>query len=109
MTRSFLVLLLALSPCLAGADAFAQEIAPLVPSISDDAAKAAPKKSHHKSAATKPGKTQQSAEDAEKAARLEQGRKKFFERSMGFDNGGSDSPVTLQGGNGLTPAAGFKF
>ena len=65
VTRSFLALLIALSLCLVGAVAFAEDIAPLVPSISDDAVKAAPQKSHHKSAATKPSKTQQSAEDAE--------------------------------------------
>jgi hypothetical protein len=96
---------------LAGAAAHAEDGAP--PSEAPIDAPKAPakvKKAAHKNAAAKPGKSQQSAEEAEKAARLEEGRKKFFERSMGFDNGkGSDSPVTLQGGNGLTPAMGMKF
>jgi hypothetical protein len=66
------------------------------------------KKNSHKNG----GATQQTAaprsEDAEKAARLAEGRKKFFERSMGFDNG-SSGPVTLGGENGLTPSMGLKF
>jgi hypothetical protein len=49
-------------------------------------------------------------EEADRAARLEEGRKKFFERSMGFDNGGgADAPITFGGGNGFSPSAGFKF
>ena len=48
----------------------------------------------------------------EKAAHLAEGRKKFFQRSMGFDNGTSyDSPVTLGGSSngGLSPQMGLKF
>jgi len=110
VTRLPFALLLALSLCLAGGTAFATDGAPAAQSApSDSAAKGQPKKGRHKEA-TKAAKSQQSAEDAEKAARLEEGRKKFFQRSMGFDaGGGADSPVTLQGGNGLTPSMGFKF
>jgi hypothetical protein len=50
------------------------------------------------------------SEAAEKAAHVAAGRKKFFERSMGFDNGGaSNSPVSLGDDGRITPSAGFKF
>jgi hypothetical protein len=50
------------------------------------------------------------SEEAEKAARLAEGRKKFFEQSSGFDEGNSNSPLS-GGGNkgGFTPGIGFKF
>jgi len=108
VTRWFIALALALSLCLAGA-AFADESAPPASAALPGAAAKAPSKSRHKTAA-KPAKSEQSAEEADTAARLEEGRKKFFQRSMGFDNGGgADSPATLQGGDGLTPSMGFKF
>jgi hypothetical protein len=52
---------------------------------------------------------QPNSEEAAKAARLAEGRKKFFDRSMGFDNGDGPGPVTLGGSNGLTPGVGLKF
>jgi hypothetical protein len=55
-------------------------------------------------------KSAPSSEAAERAARIAEGRKKFFERSMGFDESGKpDAPVSLDSGNGLAPSAGFKF
>jgi hypothetical protein len=111
VTKFSLAIPLAIALGLAGAAAHAEDSAQL-PEAPIDAPKAPVKaqKAAHKNAAAKPGKSQQSTEEAEKAARLEEGRKKFFQRSMGFDNGASsDSPVSLQGGNGLTPAMGMKF
>lgn len=112
MTRFSFTVALGISLCILGAAAHSEDAAPPAATPSDAAkASAKPaKKTAHKNAAAKSDKSRQSSEEAEKAARLEEGRKKFFERSMGFDNGGgSDSPVTLQGGNGLTPNAAFKF
>jgi flagellar biosynthesis/type III secretory pathway protein FliH len=97
-----------------GASAYADDLAPLPgldqPAAAETAAKPHPKKNVRKSAAAKPAKA--SSEDAEKAARIEEGRKKFFEQSMGFDNGGSssNSNVTLTNENGgISPAMGMKF
>src|SRR5471030_632437 len=93
--------------CLLGSAGFAQDsitIAPLDPAAGPTL-KAPAKKSAHKSKASTVA-VQPTSEADEKAARLAEGRKKFFERSMGFDNGGSDSPVTLGGSNGLTPQMG---
>ena len=112
MTRFSLVLSVVIALCLGVATAHSEDVAPLTPAPSDaPKAPAKPaKKTAHKNAATKSDKPQQGAEDADKAARLEEGRKKFFQRSMGFDNGGgSDSPVTMQGENGLSPSMGWKF
>ena len=111
MIRFSFALSLALALCLGAAAAHSEDAAPLTPAPSDaPKASAKPaKKTAHKNAAARSAKSQQSAEDADKAARLEEGRKKFFERSMGFDNGGSNSPVTLQGENGLSPSMGWKF
>jgi hypothetical protein len=113
VTRLFISLPLVVSLCAFSAAGLAQDSpspAPASPSL-DAPAKAHAKKSAHKSvAATGAGQSKQTSEDADKAARLAEGRKKFFERSMGFDNGpGSDSPVTLGGSGGLTPAMGLKF
>lgn len=47
-------------------------------------------------------------DETEKAARLAEGRKKFFEQSMGFDNGKSGA-VTLTNENGGPPALGLRF
>jgi hypothetical protein len=109
--RLSLALPFAVALGLAGATAYADDSAtPAAAPIDAPKAPAKAKKASHKDAAAKPGKPQQSAEDADKAARLEEGRKKFFQRSMGFDNGGgSSNPVTLQGSEGLTPAMGLKF
>jgi hypothetical protein len=87
-----------------GLASFAQESHPLAPT--DPPAKKILRKSVGQSQKT----AKPSQEEADRAARLEEGRKKFFERSMGFDNGGSaDAPITFGGGNGLTPSTGFKF
>jgi hypothetical protein len=97
----------------AGAASYADDLAPL-PGLDQpaapDAAKPHAKKNAHKSAAAKPAKP--TSEEAEKAARIEEGRKKFFDQSMGFDNGGSssNSNVTLTNENGaISPAMGMKF
>jgi hypothetical protein len=114
VTRLFIALPLVVSLCGFSAAGLAQDSpsppTPAAPAL-DAPAKAHAKKSAHKSvAATGAGQSKQTSEDADKAARLAEGRKKFFERSMGFDNGpGSDSPVTLGGSGGLTPAMGLKF
>jgi hypothetical protein len=111
--RLFIALPLIVSLCALSAAGLAQDNpspAPANPSL-DAPAKAHAKKNAHNSAArTSAGQSKQTSEDADKAARLAEGRKKFFERSMGFDNGtSSDSPVTLGGSGGLTPAVGLKF
>ena len=73
--------------------------------------KAAPKKksSVQRTSTASPG-------DADKAARIEEGRKKFFEQSSGFDNstrwntptaGGSAAPNG--GGADFKPGMGFNF
>jgi hypothetical protein len=72
--------------------------------------KTPPKKGTQKDGAHSTKSAKQAPEDADKAARLEEGRKKFFERSMGFDNGPStNSPITLGGSGGLTPSFGGSF
>jgi hypothetical protein len=89
-------LLIILPLVAAGATAYAEDLAPL-PALDQPAA-------------AKPAKP--TSEEADKAARLEEGRKKFFEQSMGFDNGGSssNSSVTLTNDNGgISPAMGMKF
>lgn len=107
--RLSLALPFALVLGLAGAAAHAEDSATATAPIDAPKAPAKAKKASH-NAAAKSGKPQPSAEEADKAARLEEGRKKFFQRSMGFDNGGgSQSPITLQGDGGLTPAMGLKF
>lgn len=112
MTRFSFALSLAIALCLGAATAHSEDVAPLTPAPADapkTPAKPA-KRTAHKNAAAKPDKSQQSTEEADKAARLEEGRKKFFQRSTGFDNGcASGSPVTLQGENGLSPSMGWKF
>ncbi len=58
--------------------------------------------------AAAPRSAKPDSEEADKAARLAEGRKKFFERSMGFDNGGS-SRITITNDSGGPPALGLKF
>jgi hypothetical protein len=53
--------------------------------------------------------SQPASEEAEKAARLAEGRKKFFEQSSGFENGKSDMPFSFGGSGGATPSIGMKF
>jgi hypothetical protein len=121
VTKFLLALLLTSSLCACSAAVYAQDVPTGVTfgsSTNDDAkpatdAKPAAKKAAHKDAATHSGAhTKQTPEEAERAAHIEEGRKKFFQRSMGFDNGkSSESPVTLQsdGAGGITPAMGLKF
>jgi hypothetical protein len=95
-----------------GVASFAQESHPLAPADPPVAApaKAPAKKIVRKSAGQAQRSAKPTQEEADRAARLEEGRKKFFERSMGFDNGGgADAPITFGGGNGFSPSAGFKF
>jgi hypothetical protein len=99
--------------CVSGSAGFAQDSQS--PANTDKPAgtdsKAPAKHSAHKKAAASPstGKAMslQSADEAEKAARLAEGRKKFFEQSQGFENNDAGGPLSL--GNGGTPSAGFKF
>jgi hypothetical protein len=111
MTRFLLVFLISLPLCVAASSGFGQTNAPLHQSSSADGGeKAHAKKISHKNGPAAGQNGKQNSEEADKAAHLAEGRKKFFDRSMGFDNGGGpDSPVTFDGGNGLTPSAGFKF
>lgn len=104
--------LVAVSFCVAGPASFAQNIQ--TPLFADQSvagsAKTHAKKSVRKSGGATLSTVQPTSEEAEKAARLAEGRKKFFERSMGFDNGSAaDSPISLGDGHGLSPAAAFKF
>jgi hypothetical protein len=103
--------LVCLAFCGLGSASFAQEM--LAPSFADQSATGSPK-AHVRKSVHKNGNAQSTgasaSEESEKAARLAEGRKKFFEQSMGFDNGhASESPVTLGNGNGLSPTTGFKF
>jgi hypothetical protein len=114
MVRPRISLLVGFSLCVFGSAAIAQSDS--TRTNADPAVAAAPKahakKSDHKSANAASSPAQPNSEAAEKAARLAEGRKKFFERSMGFDNGTSyDSPVTLGNGadGGLSPQMGVKF
>ena len=113
MARFLAVVLIGIPLCAIGAGAFAQDTRPLAPTgfLMDAPAKAPVKKGRHKSVEAAGQSAQQNADAAEKAARLAEGRKKFFDRSMGFDSGEStSSPLTMTGGdNGLMPAMGMKF
>jgi hypothetical protein len=119
VTKFFLALVLMSSAFVYGASAQAQDVPTGVTfgTSTDDAKPAADakpaKKNAHKDAALHPAAhTKQTPEEAERAAHIEEGRKKFFQRSMGFDNGkSSEAPVTLQsdGAGGITPAVGLKF
>jgi hypothetical protein len=112
MPRLLFVLLISLPWLAAGSAGFAQTTAPLQQTApaGESANKAHAKKAAHKNGGAAPQNGQQNSEEADKAARLAEGRKKFFDRSMGFDNGGGpNSPMTFDGANGLTPSAGFKF
>ena len=114
VTKFLLALLLTLSTCAYGAAACAQDVPTGVTfGASTDDAKPAAKKTPRKDGAVHTAAhSKQTPEEAERAARIEEGRQKFFQRSMGFDNGkSSESPVTLHsdGGGGITPAVGLKF
>jgi hypothetical protein len=104
--------LLALSLCTVGSASFAQSSRETIlaePSFGQSP-KTPVKKSLHKNRSPALSAAKPTSEEDEKAARLAEGRKKFFERSMGFDNGSSSgSAVTLSTGNGLSPGAAFKF
>ncbi|MGO8798945.1 MAG: hypothetical protein ACLQE9_02120 [Roseiarcus sp.] len=109
MARFLAAFVIAAPLCAIGSGGFAQDsqkLAPADPMFG--AAKAHAGKAARQSAAAQ-RHAPPASEEAEKAARLAEGRKKFFEQSMGFDNGRS-SPVTLTGGDdGLSPTMGLKF
>jgi hypothetical protein len=108
----FCVGLIILSLCGVSAAGFAQENQALqIDQSADGLPKAHVKKSAHKNKSPALQSAKPNSEEAEKAAHLAAGRKKFFDSSMGFDNGpGSSSPITLEGGNGgLSPQMGVKF
>jgi hypothetical protein len=111
MARLRIGFLVALSLCAFGSASFAQNSQDAIlsePSF-DQSPKAQVKKSAHKNRSSTVSTAKPHSEDSEKAARLAEGRKKFFERSMGFDNGGSGAVTLGGGGNGFTPGAAFKF
>ena len=113
VARRQLRLLVLFCLCASGSAGYAQDS--LSPANADKPAAAvtkAPAKhsAQKKTAASAPagkGTNLQSAIEAEKAARLAEGRKKFFEQSDGFENQNSDMPLSL--GSGGTPSAAFKF
>lgn len=113
VARRQLRLLVLFCLCASGSSGFAQDS--LAPANADKPAaadaKAPAKHSAHKKAAESApaGKANnlQSAIEAEKAARLAEGRKKFFEQSDGFENKDPDMPLSL--GAGGAPSAAFKF
>jgi len=107
MIRFLVPLLTAAALGAAGSPALAQDDPILGPNPSIAApAKPQPGRSAHKGAAQRSVKSD--SDEAEKAARLAEGRRRFFEQSMGFDNGKS-GPVTLTNDNGGAPAVGLKF
>ena len=82
----------------------------VAPSTSEKAAAAAPVKG--KKPALKHGSSvQPMSADADKAARLEEGRKKFFGESSTFEDNRSDMPVSMGGGKdgSFKPNMGFRF
>jgi hypothetical protein len=95
--------------CAFGFASFAQN----APSTSDVApskgasSKTASSKSLHKKAGAARLTVQPPNEDAEKAARLAEGRKKFFEQSSGFENNDSSGALSL--GKTGSPEMGLKF
>jgi hypothetical protein len=100
---------------LSGAAAFAQtdepgvHVDPAPDSAPKADAKAKVKKSPHKTKSTDQG-VKPSSKEEDKAARLAEARKKFFEQSTGFEDpksDKSDSPVNSS--NGFMPSMGFKF
>jgi hypothetical protein len=95
--------------CGFGAAAFAQESQPPASPARPAAGPPAPqgKQSPHKKAGAARVTPAPNSGEAERAARLAEGRRKFFEQSTGFDNKGSDSPFSM--GNGFTPSVGMKF
>jgi hypothetical protein len=106
----FLVRLLIVAPfCASAVTGRAQDASVLSPIIRSIAAPAKPHPAngaHSIAAANRSAKPDSG--DAEKAARLAEGRKKFFDRSMGFDNGES-SRITITDDGGGSPAVGLKF
>ena len=96
--------------CAFGAASFAQNsVSPATAAPSTEGSLKASAKKSHKKASSAVSTLGPSSEEAEKAARLAEGRKKFFEQSDGFENKNSDMPLSLGGSNGMTPSMGFKF
>ena len=111
MARISTGLLIALSLCALGSPSFAQDSpTPLHADGSiGDSPKTHAKKNAHKNAAAASRTGPANSEEADKAARIAEGRKKFFEQSIGFDHSGDDAtrvPITTSSG---MPGAAFKF
>ena len=110
MARLRLGLLVICFICAFGAASFAQNsVSPATAAPSAEGSLKASAKKSHKKASSAVSTLGPSSEEAEKAARLAEGRKKFFEQSDGFENKNSDMPLSLGGSNGMTPSMGFKF
>jgi hypothetical protein len=120
VARLYIAFPVILSLCVLGSAGFAQNTP--APTLADQSAggsakehpkKSAEKKTVQKKSVQKNGVAfsrtgQPTSEEAERAARLAEGRKKFFEQSTGFDNSGSDSSsraLSLGGSNGLSPGS----
>lgn len=109
MVRFFVPLLIAAPFCASAVAGRAQDasiLSPVIPSIAASAKPHPANGAHSNAAAHRSGKP--NSEESEKAARLAEGRKKFFDRSMGFDNGES-SRITITDDGGGSPAVGLKF
>jgi hypothetical protein len=109
LRSGFLVIVLS---CGLGFASFAQESPPPGAATPSAAAPTAASKAHgaktpRKKAGAAHLTVAPSSEEAERAARLAEGRKKFFEQSSGFENGKLDMPLSL--GAGGAPAVGMKF
>jgi hypothetical protein len=96
--------------CACGSVSFAQNTSspPNVDPSTGASSRTVVNKSPHKKPSTAARLTVQPPnEEAEKSARLAEGRKKFFEQSSGFENNDSSSPFSL--GSKGSPAMGLKF
>jgi hypothetical protein len=109
MVRFLVPLLIAAPFCGSAVAGQAQDgsvLSPVIPSFATPAKPHSANSTHSNATARRSAKPD--SEEAEKAARLAEGRKKFFERSMGFDNGGT-SRITITNDSGGPPALGLKF
>jgi hypothetical protein len=109
MVRFLVPLLIAAPFCAFAVAGQAQDdsiLSPVIPSIAAPAKPRPANSAHSNAAAHRSAKPD--SEEADKAARLAEGRKKFFDRSMGFDNGES-SRITITNDGGGSPAVGLKF
>lgn len=112
VTRLGFAFLVLLFSCAFGCAGFAQtSVSPAEPDQPAAAAKTHSKKSVHKKAGVAQSSPAQSglptSDEADKAARLAEGRKKFFEQSSGFEDNTASGPMSLDH-NG-SPTMGMKF